>query len=185
MRRAVVLGGARGVWKELVAARKLFDPDLVIATNHAGRDYDGMLDHWVSFHAELLPKWLQERRAANRPDPGRFWTTKSRVKQPGSPLELHRVENWGGSSGLLAVTVALELRCSHVLLCGVPLTRDGEHYDKGGPWIDASNYRRAWLSRVDEMRGIVRSMSGWTADTLGRPDADWIKSRHDRDRQGA
>jgi hypothetical protein len=170
---ALVLGGADSLHADVEAALRLFKPDLWIATNHAGRDHPGRVDHWCSFHVELLPKWTEERRAADRPDAGQLWTCTRR--EPPAGLQVRRTENWGGSSGLLAVTVALELGCSRVVLAGVPMTREAAHYDDAKPWRDAGNYRRGWLSKVETMAGRVRSFGGWTAELLGRPDAAWIK----------
>jgi hypothetical protein len=180
---AVVLGGAEGVWSELEAARHLFTPDIVIATNHAGIDYDGHVDHWVSFHAELLPMWIDKRAAAGRAPAGRYWTVERRMA-PATPLELSRVPNWGGSSGLVAVTVALHLQCSHIVCCGVPLDLNVAHYDDPKPWREAGNYRRAWMTYRSQMTA-VRSMSGWTRQILGAPTGEWFDEGQEQGRRSA
>lgn len=173
MLRALVLGGATSLFDDEAAARAMgFEPDILVATNHAGRDREGPVDHWCSFHVELLPMWIAARRAAGRPDAGQLWGCHKRAAPEG--LELRYAANWGGSSGLLAVTVALELGATHVVLAGVPLTREGEHYDKPGLWRDAGNYRGRWIHRATDMDGRVRSMSGWTAELLGKPDPAWL-----------
>src|SRR3990167_2106243 len=169
---AAVLGGALGVWDEYEALMAMAPVDVVIATNSAGRDFPGEFDHWVSFHAELFPHWLERRRRDGQPDPGRFWTINA--KRPANDVPVTRVPNWGGSTGLVAVTVALQLGIERVVLCGVPLTREGEHYDKPGSWRDAPNYRKGFLSHMPEMGGKVRSFSGYTAEILGKPTREWI-----------
>jgi hypothetical protein len=172
---ALVLGGSDGVWRERDAALALCTPDIVIATNHAGRDYRGEFDHWASFHAELFPHWIRLRAEKGLPPHrGGFWTAAQRAVVKG--LELRRCDNWGGSSGLLAITVALELGASRVIAAGVPLDRDAAHYDNPRPWQDAGNYRRAWINAVPKMGGKVRSMSGWTRETLGEPTEEWISA---------
>ncbi len=176
MTSAVILGGAACLWNDLAAARDLFTPDLVIATNNAGADYEGAVDHWCSFHAELLPRWIAEREAAGRPPAGCYWTVERR-NAPASPLALQRVPNWGGSSGLVAVTVAVErLGCSHVVCCGVPLDMMAAHYHDPKPWRDAGNYRKAWKTRQVQLTA-VRSMSGWTRELLGAPNREWLHGR--------
>ena len=60
------------------------------------------------------------------------------------------------------------------MCAGVPLTREAEHYDKPGLWRDAGNYRKGWVEHATTMNGRVRSMSGWTAELLGQPDAAWL-----------
>ena len=169
---AVVIGGAKQAWDDLDAALRLFTPDLVIATNNAGRDYAGQVHHWVSFHAELLPMWIEARAAAGRPPAGHYWTVERRTP-PKSPLQLWRVPNWGGSSGLVAVTVALSLQCDRIVCCGTPLDMEAAHYDDPKPWRDAGNYRRAWMARRTQLTA-VRSMSGWTRQILGAPTGEWL-----------
>lgn len=171
--RALILGGAEGMWEEAARARELFTPDLVIATNHAGRDLEGPLDHWASFHVELFPMWIEARRRAGRPDAGTLWSANRRPASCKIP-DLRRVANWGGSSGLLAVTVGLELGCTHMVLAGVPLDYTKGHYDNPKPWRDGANYRRGWLKHEPLFRGKVRSLSGWTAELCGRPDPEWL-----------
>lgn len=172
---AVVLGGALSVWEEEAQACAIFggEPDLIVGVNHAAKDRPGRLDAWASFHVELFPMWIAERKLAGRPDAGSIWTAVRRAAPKGME-HVKRAPNWGGSSGLLGVTVALELGAERVILCGVPLTREGEHYDKPGVWSDAGNYRRGWMMHVPQMGGRVRSLGGWTRELLGAPDEDWI-----------
>jgi hypothetical protein len=173
--RALVLGGAMGLFEEEAAARAMgFVPDILVATNHAGRDREEPVDHWVSFHQELFPLWLKERRARGLADPGQLWTCAPAPAPKSLDLPVRKAANWRGSSGLLAVTVALELGASHVVCCGVPLRKEGEHYDKPGLWRDAGNYRAGWVNHAAVMAGRVRSMSGWTAELLGQPDPAWL-----------
>lgn len=169
--KALVLGGAASLHADEAAARELFAPDLVIAVNHAARDHPGPVDHWATFHPELLPRWLADRAAAGRDPAGKLWTAHHRPIPRG--LEIERVTNWGGSSGLLAVVVGLHLECSHIVLAGVPLDYDQGHYDHPAPWRDAANYRKAWVSRKEAMIR-VRSMSGFTAELLGAPTKEWL-----------
>jgi hypothetical protein len=174
--RALVLGGARSVFDDELAARAMgFEPDVIVATNHAGRDREEPVDHWCSFHQELFPLWLKERRARGLRDPGTLWSCAPAPKPKSLDLPVRKAANWRGSSGLLAVTVALEhLGATHVVLCGVPLTKEGEHYDKPGLWRDAGNYRAGWVSHASDMAGRVRSMGGWTASFFGEPDPAWL-----------
>jgi hypothetical protein len=173
--KALVLGGANTLHADEAAARAMgFEPDFIVATNHAGRDREGPVEHWCSFHQDLFPMWLKARREAGRPDPGQLWTCSPGPRPPGLDLSMRRAANWRGSSGLLAVTVALELGATHVVLCGVPLTREAEHYDKPGLWRDAGNYRKGWIDHASDMAGRVRSMGGWTGNLLGAPDPAWL-----------
>jgi len=62
------------------------------------------------------------------------------------------VDNWGGSSGLLAVTAALTFKPSHVVCVGIPLDFDQGHYDEPHKkWRDGSNYRKGWVNHKKEL----------------------------------
>lgn len=168
---AVVLGGAEGVWHDLEEIGQLADLDLVIAVNSAIAAYSGHIDHACSFHADLLPWWRDKRRAAGRNDPGKYWTSVGQRPILGAAMGF--VPAWGGSSGLIAAQVGM-LVADQVILCGVPLDPSGEHFDKAGVWDEALKHRHAWMNHADELRGKVRSMSGWTSWLLGKPTREWI-----------
>ncbi len=171
-KRALILGSAACRAEDEAAARALFKPDLVIAVNQAGADYPGQLDAWVSFHPELFPKWLTERRKAERPPATELFTAERRPL-PHS-VTARRVGNWGGSSGLLACVVAIELKVTHGVLAGIPLDAyQGHYYSPEKPWRDGGNYRQAWIRKLDEL-GRFRSMSGLTREWLGAPTKEWL-----------
>lgn len=145
----------------------------LVAVNHTARDWPGHVDHWATFHCDLFPRWIRERAEAGRPAIDRLWTADHRVVPPG--LTLERAANWGGSSGLLAVSVALQLGAERVVCCGIPLDHEQGHYDNPQvKWREAGNYRRGFVAHQKDMGGRVRSMSGWTAELLGTPTAEWL-----------
>lgn len=170
---AVILGGAACLKADLDAALALFTPDLIIATNNAGRDRDGPVDHWVSMHPEFFEKWIAARAAAGRPPAGRLWSAQRRRLPRWPDLDISRVENWGGSSGMLAITVAQEIEVTHAVLCGVPMTAAEAHYDDHKPWTEAGSYRKVWMVRAPGLP-FVRSMSGLTRELLGEPTREWL-----------
>jgi hypothetical protein len=169
---ALVLGGADTLETDRIQALSLFDPDLIVACNHAARDEPGRVDHWATMHPELLPGWLAQRRAYARPEPGEYWHPRHKAVQclvPSRP-----VESWGGSSGLLCVAVAFELGCTHVVLAGVPMLKAHRHFDDPRPWAEARQYHPAWERHLPAMRGRVKSCSGWTREQLGAPSRGWF-----------
>lgn len=173
MRRvALVLGGANTLDEEWAAALQICLPDIEVFTNHAGRDFGGSVDHWVTLHPEHMPGWLEERRAAGRSEPGMIWTSNAKDLPDG--IKWNHVERWEGSSGLLAVTVALHLGYDKVILCGVPLDRQMRHYDSDELWQEAHKYRAGWVKHLPDMRGKVKSFSGWTSRLLGTPTREWL-----------
>jgi len=165
-----VLGGANCLARDKAAAFAMFEPTLIIACNHAGRDEDGRVDHWATMHPELFPLWIEQREHAGRPPAGRLWHARHRR----SPVESEPIESWGGSSGLLCVSLALHLGAAKVVLAGIPLSKTFEHYDKAGPWQEARQYWAAWERRKTELAGRVRSFSGWTGQLLGFPNREWL-----------
>lgn len=166
---AFVLGGAIGVWEEIERAREIVgDPDIYVATNHAGRDAPFYIDHWCSVHGDLLVKWFNTRTERGLKT-GQLWTARGNWRH--SKHDFKRVPYKGGSSGLLAVDVAIHNGATDIILCGVPLTHKASHYDDKvrKPWKEAGRYRDQWSKRKDELSNYVRSMSGWTKDFFGHP----------------
>lgn len=179
-RVALVLGGAVCVWDDVQQARKLVDPEActIIAVNDAGFAWPGRLDHWVSMHAEEFPE--RERIRAERGYSGGYkrWT---RPYPAGMKLLEENVDGllggWNGSSGLLAVGVAIaELDADPVILCGIPID-DRAHFNRKGRWDGCYRYRLGWNERMEQMQGRVRSFNGWTAEVLGVPTRDWVLDR--------
>lgn len=170
MHKALILGGANCLESDKAQALELFEPDLIIACNHAGRDEPGRVDHWVTMHPDLFPAWIAARREAGHPDAGQLWHAGHRR----TPVESTGIDSWGGSSGFLCVRVALHLGCERIVLAGVPLRKTFDHYDKKGPWNEAVQYHSSWERRMNLIRHKVRSYSGWTAELLGWPTKEWI-----------
>lgn len=174
--RALCVGSAACLEADLAAARDLkICPErgwTVIAVNKAALSWPGKLPHWVSVHAENFPRWISERHAKGLPPAGRLWTRERRWVPKG--LTVSPAPNWRGSSGLLAVTVALRLGAMQVVCCGIPLDYKQGHFDTPNvPWRDGCNYRAGWTDHLSDMTE-VRSMSGWTAELLGTPTAAWL-----------
>lgn len=173
---AVILGGSRSVWDDARAALSLIGdrPCMIVATNEAGARYPGALDAWASLHPDFFANALPRRLNAelNKPliyAPAKHPDTPC-IKVAGGPLD--------GSSALYAAHVAMEqLKAGKVILCGSPLDSDAGHIAIAGPWCDHERYRAGFTAALTEIKGRVRSMSGWTADTLGRPDLDWINAK--------
>lgn len=164
---AAVLGGARGGFDELAALR---DVAAVFAVNDAAAEYPGPLAAFVTLHHEKLPLWLAHRRAAGFPEPDEI------IAHEDAPNVTRVVDyrwpgmNASGSSGLFAVKIALEQTELPVVLCGVPMDAAGTHYAQSTFANDVGAFRDAWNIALPRLKDRVRSMSGWTAELLGRHD---------------
>jgi hypothetical protein len=179
----LILGGAANLWADIKALEAMLErpwPGIIVATNNAGVDWDGPMDHWATFHPEKL-HWLDET------DDSGDWIKKRRERRLSSDYETwgrrapdlvdHIVEVWGGmSSGGLALNVLHELGCTRAVLCGVPMTMTPHYHDdqSGKDWKHADLHWRSWMRHKQKMDGWVRSMSGRTADTFGIPDLKWL-----------
>lgn len=174
VRTALVLGDAACVHVDATAALKLFTPSAIAAANNIGIEWQGHLDFWFTLHPGACIDWIGIRDAvARRTKAGRnkpeVWAHKA------APAIDKTTPDWGGSTGLLAVKGLLELGFERIVLAGVPMDTS-PHFYNGQPWRQVERYRQAWKAHLHEIAPFVRSMSGWTADLLGKPDADWLAS---------
>ena len=181
MARALVVGRARGVWEEVAALQEMALFDAVLVVGKVGVIYPGEITHWVSFHAHGLPRWAAERDARGFPEAASYWTSpfKGTTVAEVSGKPVGRVGCVGGSSGLIAVTVALEkVEADRVALAGIPMDNERGHVDDDLAWNEAQHYRQAWVDALPRLSGRVRSMSGWTKELLGGepPTPEWLAS---------
>lgn len=179
MSTALILGGARCVWDDFKAAVEIGEFDGVVACNDVGAVWPGPLDAWVSLHPRKFGPWAKRRADLGLPLCERLIghlesrndaapvTERLEFRFPGQQAP--------GSSGLFAAKVALiDLGFDRAVLAGVPMTADEGNIARDRPWQDANIYWRGWREALPQIRDRLRSMSGWTAELLGRPDADWL-----------
>lgn len=183
---AIVLGGADCVWQDVNTFEYGIHggpwPGLFFAANDIGVWWTRPLDHWVSFHVDKLKAWVEARHSAGHPRV--FATWGWRPEHIGNQTEF-AVAPWaGGSSGMLAVQVALELGCRKVILCGMPMTstphfvESQEFTPATTTWTESDQHWRDWL-RVKDLglfEDRVRSMSGRTKALFGEPTRQWVLS---------
>jgi hypothetical protein len=141
--------------------------------------FPGDITHCVSCDAPMLPKWW----AARRPPYQSRYSKVPRFHTVESEQGVIGVERWhfagGGTSGLLACVIGLELGYDEIVLCGIPIDNSGHFFD---PPSTKTNFareivnksgnirgdgRRFWTNRLEEFGGRVKSMSGNTKLILG------------------
>lgn len=137
--------------------------------------------HWVSVDSEELKDW-----AENLPgDPIRHtmgdwpwfdvdWGVKNCEITPDDII-------WHGSSSLFAAHIGLSMGYDRIVLAGCPLDDKGHWYfdgldeNRGPDWNNQSFI--AW-QEFKEYPGSekVRSLSGFTAEVMGRPTKEWLRA---------
>lgn len=180
---ALVLGGGSSVWADADAALEMTPVDGIVACNDAAEAWPGRLDAAVSLHAEKMGYWMERRARRGHPAPDRIIghtsAKASTLRIPSCITDFVEYKMPGqsdtGSSGHFAMKAALDdLGFSKVILCGIPMDDRFAHFFDSSPWGGAAAHRRGWSQTLHLLQGRVRSMSGWTADQLGRPDDLWL-----------
>lgn len=176
MKRCLILGDAASVYEDAQKAFELFTPDAIIATNNIGIHWQGHVDIICSLHPGPCADWvgvsaaIEQRVKAGRNRP-ETWGHQCR-----GGIE-NRTSDWGGSTGLLAVKIALEKSFDRIVLAGIPMMQEGAHfYSRHRKWAGCNKFRRAWTRRIAWLRPRVKSMSGWTMELLGPPTVEWINA---------
>lgn len=174
---ALCLGGAYCVWEDILAFEKIYGKPwdgLVIAANDIGCHWPRDLDHWVSLHAYKFEKWIALRKEQGFEDGYVTWGCK-----PDDQFPDYRLSAWGGgSSGMFAAQVALELGCTRVVLMGIPMTQTPHFAETKESfhvvWVAANAHWRAWGQCRERFGDNVRSMSGKTRELFGEPTTEWL-----------
>jgi len=185
MTTALIMGRAKSVWDEVKAAQALTTFDYTLVTGPIGVDYPGEIDCWVWFHTELFEDFARRRSKKGHPPAKSYWGSKFRGRVRPHGIIPVKYSSWGGggSSGLIAVMVALDElvpAADRVVLAGIPLTIEGGQYDSDKVWHEATKHRHSWDLALPKLMGRVRSFSGWTLKLLGDqpPTADWLREQH-------
>ena len=175
----VIIVGSAPCWQEDLEAAREYAPDWpLMVVNGIGSLYLDPIDLWVSIHGRELVKWMRLRaERGGDPDFVAYGNFTDR-EEDGGAIRWNR-PNAGGSSGLHAVQLALEIGYERVLLCGMPLDGQQRCRSADGEAVEAicayESYQIAWKKLEPELQGVVKSMSGWTQKLLGKPTKGWLK----------
>jgi hypothetical protein len=179
MRKALVLGSALCLWKDIEAALDLSEFDGVVAAKGAGLRYPGVIDSWVSLHPDFFLKDVPLRLRLGYPaalelvghEGCNTQGVDGLIKLPYK----FEGQRHSGSSGLFAIKRSFELGFDKVVLCGMPIDREAGKLDRGPVWQGSMNFRKGFEEALPHLRDRVRSMGGWTKGLLGAPSAEWLK----------
>lgn len=144
--------------------------------------------HWFNADGETAIAWARQLKENN---PGLITHSLGTidgfdcdwdVEQPDYRFEdiTHQHGRLHGSSAMFATLAGLAMGYQKIILAGCPMDQEGHWYfDPKGPdtlgpmWIGVDFM--AWIDFAREPEAfIVRSMSGYTAKLLGKPDRGWL-----------
>lgn len=166
----LIMGGARSLWSDLDLLGP-WEADRIGVNDIIGH-WQGALRHAVTLHPEYLPGWLQYRRGHNYGSGGHVHTHSH--KHAPEVENVWPFYNGGGSSGLYACYAAIAMGYSSIVLAGMPMDDSGHYFDPPAARHGHLGRRPdhlVWEEARDRIfKGRVRSLSGWTAQALGRPE---------------
>jgi hypothetical protein len=192
LKRALVIGCAANVWDEVRRARDLCSFQAVYCVKIAGVHYRGGYFSWVGLHPEWVEKYGAERAALGlhsqyetvAPPDGELGTAGKGAKIDRRVSYRYSGMDCSASSGGYAAKVALDDGFDRIVLAGVPMETGASHFTRGKPWLQRDSFTIGFEKSVPFFAGRVRSMSGWTAEILGRPDDVWLGSVDAREIRG-
>jgi hypothetical protein len=167
MRVAIAVGGAASVWDEMKRALDLAPHAEAYVCNDMIPVYPGPCTA-VTLHPHQLKEWLSRRNANGLPRPKEVWSHAS------GRLVTRRTLESRGSSGLLCVHVARLEGFERIMLCGIPMTKEGGHFVRNAQWDAAETFQKHWPKEFLRLAPYVRSFSGWTKETFGEPTPTWL-----------
>lgn len=181
----LVVGSGNNVWEDLANLDDLVDIHEfpVITMNDMGTVYPGPIDVYCTLHPEKFRGW-QDKRLTNGLNTDYLAITHERndVVPSRNPYRVDRVVSYewdgtsgSGSSGLYAVKVALALGAARVVLAGVPIDMNFNHFNDKRKWQECSMFQHTWDQVAPRLQGKVKSLSGHTKYLLGEPTFRWLR----------
>lgn len=181
----LVVGSGNSVWDDLANLDDLVDIRTfpVVTINDMGTVYPEPIAVYCTLHPEKFRMW-QDKRNVNGLNTDYLAVTHERndVVPDRFPYRVDRVvgHEWSdasgsGSSGLYAVKVALALGAARVVLAGVPLDANFNHFNDRQKWHECSMFQHTWEQVAPRLQGKVKSLSGFTKNLLGEPTFRWLR----------
>jgi hypothetical protein len=182
LKTALVIGCAECVWRDVDAAQALCTFDAVYCVKMAGIHWNGGPFVWVGLHPEWADLYAKERQALGlHMDFETVAPPDSELGTAGKGKKIDRRVSYqypgmdsSASSGGYGAKVALDDGFKRVVLAGIPMDVDANHFARGKPWLQRDAFTIGFTDSVPFFAGRVRSMSGWSKELLGAPSVEWL-----------
>jgi hypothetical protein len=182
--KALVVGCAANVWDDVRAAREIGEFDATYCVKMAGIHWPETFQVWVGLHPEFMDGYEAERHKLGLPNGYEIVAPlANEVGAHGKKGNITRrvTYRWDGmtasaSSGIYGAKVALDDGFDRVVLAGIPMQADSNHFTRGKSWAQRDSFMPGFELAIPHMLGKVRSMSGLTRQRLGYPDAEWLNA---------
>jgi hypothetical protein len=199
LRRALIVGCARGVWEEAKRAQQMCEFERIYCVKQMGVHWPTAFHTWVTLHPESMCgendygiNFIAEREAKGFPNGYEIVAPLSEeVGTHGAKGRVTRRVSFAykgmtssAGSGLYGAKVALDDGFDHIVLAGIPMDKSAGHFLTGSKnshgqirgqyWLGRDEFTDGYLKMIPHMRGKVKSMSGETAMALGLPSPSWL-----------
>ncbi len=181
MKTALVVGCSESIWRDCEAALKLFTPSAVYCAKMAGIYWPEKYKCLVSLHPEWLEDYRAQRIKLGYPD---GYETVGPLQGEVGMHAKHKVDrrvsyrfpgiNASASSGIYAAKVAMEDGYERIVLAGIPMQAEQNHFIRGKEWKQCPSFMGGLYAAVPFLQGKVKSVSGLTQTLLGNPTPTWI-----------
>lgn len=162
----IITGAAPDVLEDVAAVPRVCAYDYMCIGKTASTMHRIPCKYLATYHPVQLPEIRRQRENSGC---NLDYIVISHDPRPGVDIiEALAPGERSGSSALLGALAALKLGYRRIVLCGCPLT--GKNLAGG----DYDNFRIGWTNKQKFLDDRVRSMSGWTAELLGRPTDEWL-----------
>jgi hypothetical protein len=176
----IVVGDATGVVKDLSEFIELGVPFDTCAINYSARVIPWEIQHFVAGDSHMND--MQTIAKSLNGTLKHCWNPTS------DGFDIRWVRNgrsgWNGTTAILGVKIGIAMDYTRIVLCGCPMDNSGNWYQPLIPKDDVKQNKNhtAHLWKWMEIAGrplarFLRSMSGNTADLLGKPTREWLNGQ--------